>query len=329
MKSSATRAAPCATPLIHEGKVYTLGAMGHLFCLNANDGKILWEKNLPKAYKTDHPVWGYAAHPFIDGNKLIVLVGGDGSGVVAFDKDSGAELWKALTSQEIAYSPPIIVAAGGKRQLIVWLSDALYSLDPESGKQYWLAGYPEDAKPQRPSVNIAQALHIGDLILVSSFYHGPPAMTLAKDKPAATVAYRGKDKNPEKAAGLHALMATPIARDGYVYGVGAAGDVRCIEAATGKPLWTSKKPFGDKDALFGTIFFIAQGDRYFLFTDQGDLIIAKMTPKGYEGIDRAKVIEPSQSARGRDVVWSHPAFARKCMFVRNDKEIVCVSLAKE
>ena len=320
---------PRATPLIHDGKVYTLGAMGHLFCLAESDGKVLWEKNLAKEYKTDHPIWGYSAHPFIDGKKLIVLVGGDGSGVVALDKDSGREIWKALTSQEVCYSPPIIIEAGGKRQLIVWLSDALYSIDPETGKQYWLAGYPEDAKPQRPAVNIAQPLRIGDILFVSSFYHGQLAMNLAKDKPEAEVAYRSKEKTPMKAPGLHALMATPVARDGHIYGVGPAGEIRCLEAATGKTVWSSNKPFGEKDAVFGTIFFIPQGDRWFLFTDQGDLIIANMSPKGYEEIDRANVIKPSQSARGREVVWSHPAFAHKCAFIRNDREIVCISLAKE
>jgi outer membrane protein assembly factor BamB len=320
---------PRCTPLFHEGKVYSLGAMGHLFCLDATNGKVLWSKILPKEYKTKNPVWGYAAHPFIDGKKLITLVGGDGSAVVAFDKDSGKEIWRALSSEEVCYSPPAIVEAGGKRQLIVWLSDTLNSIDPESGKEYWMAGYPEDAKPQRPGVSIAQPIHVGDLIFVSSFYHGALAMKLAKDAPKAEVAYRGRDKNVMKAEGLHALMATPAPRDGYIYGTGAQGDLRCIEAATGKPMWKTQQPFGGKDAIFGTIFFIPNADRWFLWTDQGDLIIAKLSAKGYEEIDRANLLKPSQFARGRNVVWSHPAFARKCMFARNDKEIICVNLAKE
>ena len=323
---------PRATPLVHGGKVYTLGAMGNLFCFDEKTGKILWEKQIAKEYKTDHPIWGYAAHPFIDGQKLILLVGGDGSAVVAFDKDTGMEIWKALDTQEVCYAPPIITEAGGKRQLIVWLSEALYSLDPETGKQYWLVGYPEDGKPQRPAVNIAIPLRIDDLIFVSSFYHGALAVKLAKDKPAAEVAYRTqmkKGEDPEEAPGLHALMTTPIARDGYIYGVGATGELKCLKASTGKPMWMTRKPLDDKKADCGTLFFVVNGDRYFLFTDLGELIIAKLTPKGYEEIDRAKVIEPSQSARGRNVVWSQPAFARKCAFIRSDKEIICVSLAKE
>src|SRR5262249_3553483 len=195
--------------------------------LNANDGKVIWSKVLPTEYKTEHPVWGYSAHPFIDGKKLITLVGGDGSAVVAFDKDSGKEIWKALTSQEVCYSPPIVIEAGGKRQLIVFLSDSLNSVDPETGKEYWLAAYPEDGKPQRPGVSIPQPLPFGDVVYGTSAYHGVLAMKLNKDKPAAEVAYRDKDKDMTKAQGLHSLMATPVERDGYVYGCGPMGDIRC------------------------------------------------------------------------------------------------------
>jgi outer membrane protein assembly factor BamB len=320
---------PRCTPLVHEDKVYSLGAMGHLFCLDAKSGKVLWSKVLPAEYKTEQPIWGYSAHPLIDGKKLITLVGGDGSAVVALDKDSGKEIWKALTSQEICYSPPIIVEAGGTRQLIVWLSDTLNSVDPETGKQYWMAGYPEDGKPQRPAVNIAQALHFDDLVYVTSAYHGVLAMKLAKDKPTAEVAYRGKDKNMTKAEGLHSLMVTPVEREGYVYGVGPMGELRCQEAATGKLVWKTQQPLGGKDALFGTVFLTPNADRFFLWTDQGDLIIAKLSPKGYEELDRVNLLKPSQFARGRDVVWSHPAYARRCVFARNDNEIICVNLAKE
>jgi outer membrane protein assembly factor BamB len=319
---------PRCTPTVHDGKVYALGAMGHLFCLDAKDGKVIWSKELSKEYKTEHPIWGHAAHPLIDGKKLITLAGGDGSAVVALDKDTGKEIWKALSSEEVCYAPPTIVEAGGKRQLIIWLSDTLNGIDPETGKEFWMEPYPEDAMPQRPATNITPPVLSGQTLFVSSFYHGALAMTLAKDKPEATVAYRGKDKNPEKAQGLHSLMSSAVARDGHVFGVGAHGEIRCIEAATGKPVWQSKKPFGDKDAIFGTIFIIPGLDRDYLYTDQGDLIIAKLTPKGYEEFSRAHVLDTSQEARNRNVVWSHPAFANRRVYARNDREIVCVDLSR-
>src|SRR5947209_8723834 len=122
---------PRTTPVVRDGRVYTLGAMGDLLCLDASSGRVRWSKNLVKAYRLDGPpVWGWAAHPLLDGDLLYCLVGGPGSAVVAFHKDTGAEAWKALTSEEVGYSPPMIYRAGGKRQLIVWLSESLNSLDP-------------------------------------------------------------------------------------------------------------------------------------------------------------------------------------------------------
>src|SRR5262245_13400979 len=128
---------PRTTPVVHGGKVYTLGAMGDLFCLDAAGGKVLWSKNLAKEYKTKPPVWGYAAHPLVDGDTLYTLAGGDGSAVVALDKDSGKERWRALTVEEVGYAPPVMIEAGGQRQLIVWHTEALNSLNPKTGEVLW------------------------------------------------------------------------------------------------------------------------------------------------------------------------------------------------
>jgi hypothetical protein len=111
---------------------------------------------------------------------------------------------------------------------------------------------------------------------------------------------------------------------------------RAVELETGKKLWFTFKPVVGKDeeedfkgAGSGTAFIVKNGDRFFLFSETGDLIIAKLSPGGYEEISRAKVLEPTGAAFNRKVVWSHPAYASKCGFFRNDKEIVCVSLAAE
>src|SRR5262249_484883 len=109
-----------------DGRVYALGAMGDLHCLNAKDGKVIWSKSLLREYKLDQPpFWGFAAHPLLDGKLLYCLVGGPGSAVVALDADTGKQRWKALTTEEVGYSPPMICTAGGKRQLIIWLSESL------------------------------------------------------------------------------------------------------------------------------------------------------------------------------------------------------------
>ena len=78
----------------------------------------------------------------------------------------------------------------------------------------------------------------------------------------------------------------------------------------------------------GTAFVVKNGDRFFLFTEKGELVIARMSPAGYEEVSRWKMLEPTGAYAGRPVVWSHPAFANRCVYARNDKELVCASLAK-
>jgi outer membrane protein assembly factor BamB len=167
------------------------------------------------------------------------------------------------------------------------------------------------------------------MLFVSTYYHGPMMLKLDADKPAASVLWRGKSDNPEKPDGLHALMTTPVFKDGKLYGVCANGELRCLEAKTGKQLWQTYDATGGKKTDCGTAFLIPQGDRFVLFNDLGELILAELSAKGYKQIDRARILEPVQEARGRTVVWSHPAFAHRCVFARNDKEMVCVSLAAE
>jgi outer membrane protein assembly factor BamB len=323
-------AGPRTTPLVRDGRVYTLGAMGDLLCLDASKGGVIWSKKLMQEYKLDAPpVWGFAAHPLLDGGLLYCLVGGEKSAVVAFNKDTGEEVWKALTTQEIGYSPPMIYEASGQRQLIVWLSESIQALDPATGRVYWRQAYPTDGQPRRPAVNIITVRRLDDLLFLSTYYHGPLMLKLDRDKPAASVLWKGKSNNPARPDGLHVLMAPPILKDGHIYGVCAAGQLRCLKADTGEQVWETFAATGGKKGDCATAFLVPQGDRYVIFNDQGDLILARLLPKGYEEIDRAHILEPVQFSYGREVVWSHPAFARRCVFARNDKELVCVSLATD
>src|SRR5205823_10953660 len=131
-------AGPRCTPTVHDGKVYTLGSEGNLFCLDADKGDVLWSKEFKKDYQAKTPMWGFCGHPLVEGKKLICVVGGPNALVVAFDKDSGKELWKKLSADEPGYAPPTIIEAGGKRQLLIWDPKYLHSLDPEKGDEYWV-----------------------------------------------------------------------------------------------------------------------------------------------------------------------------------------------
>ena len=146
-------------------------------------------------------------------------------------------------------------------------------------------------------------------------------LRLETERPGASVAWKGGGK-----ISFDSVFATPFVEDGYVYGTSSDGELCCIEAATGKRLWATSAPNGKK-VRSSDIFIIKNGDRFFLATENGDLIIARLGPRDYEEISRAHLLEPTTEAFGRKVVWSHPAFANRCAFMRNDKEIICVSLA--
>ncbi len=320
---------PRATPVVAAGKVFTLGAMGDLLCLNSVKGGVVWERHLLKDYALEPPTWGFAVHPLLDGDRLICMVGGSNTVVVAFDKNTGKELWTALTAQEIGYAPPAIHTINGKRHLIIWHPEAISGLDPETGKLLWTRKYPIEGKLQRPEVTIASPRVSGNKIFVTSFYHGATLLQISGDPPTANVLWnRHSSSESELNDGLHTTMSTPVFKNDYIYGICGGGELRCLSAKNGDRVWENTTAVG-KPGLFASAFFIENGDRFFIWNDQGELIIARLTPKSFEEISRAKLLETSENTRGRDIVWCHPAFANRCAYMHNGKELICVSLAKE
>lgn len=316
-------AGPRTTPVVHAGKVYTLGAEGDLVCLDAVAGKAVWSREFKKEYGMPTPVWGFAGHPLIEGNKLICLAGGQGSTAVAFDKDTGQELWRALTAKEPGYCPPMIYEAGGKRQLIVWHPESINSLDPETGQIYWTEPF-----NVRSGLTIPTPRQLNSNLFLTTFYNGSMMLRLGAEKPAATVVWQSKKSSERDTDELHSIMCTPFLEDGFIYGVCSYGQLRCLKAETGERVWeTLAATTSDgKETRWANAFLIKNGGRFFLFNEKGDLIIAKLTPEGYRELSRAHLLEPTNSDPGRAVVWSHPAFANGSLYARNDKEIICVSL---
>ncbi len=315
-------AGPRCTPIVDGDKVYTLGAEGNLICFEAEKGTIIWQKDLPKEYNTKTAMWGYAGHPLVDGNKLICVAGGTGTHAVALDKNTGQEIWRTLTSPEQGYSPPTIIEAGGQRQLILVRIDAVTSVDPETGREYWSVPY----EATSGSVIMSPA-RSANYLYVGGYNNQSLLVELADDAPAADIVWRNKAQH-----GVSPVNVQPFVDDGTMYGFDQTGRFYAVELPSGKRLWDTTKPVSERPAYSGTAFIVRQGDegdRYWLFNENGDLIIAKLTPSGYEEIDRAHLIEPTNHAFGRDVIWCMPAFANRRMYVRNDKECICVELRKK
>lgn len=319
---------PRTTPSVSGDHVYFLGAMGWLACHEVATGKVVWEKELTQDYQTEPPVWGFAVHPHVDGDRLYCVVGGKGSAMVCFDRHSGEEIWKSHTAEEVGYAPPVMFEQDGVRQIIHWHDTGLVAANPETGEILWKHEFPGPA-PMRPVVCISTPILAGDKLLVSDFYNGSVLLKLSSHPPAAKELWRSGPNDPQHDNDLNSLMSTLVVEQEHIYGIAGNGEMRCLKLEDQSLIWRNlQASSATRPTHFATSFLVKNGDRYFLFNDQGYLKIVHLDPSGYRESSSAQVIEPTGFARGRDVVWAHPAFADGKMFARNGKEIVCFDMRK-
>ncbi|MCS6860222.1 MAG: PQQ-like beta-propeller repeat protein [Abditibacteriales bacterium] len=313
---------PRASVTIDAGRAYALGAMGNLHCLDAVTGKVLWGKDLNAAYKIRMPIWGIAASPLIEGDLVIVHIGGsDNACLVAFDKRTGQERWRALNDRA-NYSSPIVITQAGKRVLICWTGDRVVGLDAASGQLYWEYPFP----PVNMPLGVATPVVEKDRLFLCGFYDGSLMLRLLSDRPAVEKIWQRRGQNERSTDALHSIISTPLLMGDYIYGVDSYGELRCLDARNGDRLWENLDAV--PRARWATIHFVRHGDRVWMFNERGQLIIGRLTPQGFDEISRAQLIKPTtgQLPQRGGVCWSHPAFAYKHVFARNDEELVCASL---
>ena len=314
---------PRATPTVDGDVVYALGAMGNLVALDVADGGVRWQKDYVRDFGAAVPSWGISGAPLVDGDRLICLVGGEPDAkVIAFDKRTGDVLWEALSSDwEPGYSAPFLIDAAGVPQLIVWHPRAISSLDPATGAVYWEVPHVVDM-----GMSVPTPVRSGPWLFVTSQWGGARMLRLAETHPDATLVWQGVgESDPEHGRDFDTLEGD------YVYGVDGEGVLRCLELRTGRRVWETADLIRDP-ARWATAFFVRHGDRYFINTDGGDLVIARFSPAGYEEISRTHLIAPTspyvrRRAQGPYVNWSHPAYANRHVIARNDEEIARFSLA--
>jgi outer membrane protein assembly factor BamB len=316
-------AGPRSSITVHEGRAYALGTMGNLHCFDAAGGAILWSKDLNTEYKIRMPMWGITCSPLIEKDLVIVQISGaDGANLVAFDRKNGEERWKAL-DDPASYSSPIMIDQAGKRVLVCWTGARLVGLDPASGALYWEHPMP----PEKFVRNCASPVWIKDSIVLTSFFGGAAAFRLKPDELGIEKVWQRKGVNEKETDGLHTNFAEPIIQGDFIYGVDSYGQLRCLEIASGKRVWENLEAIPQQ--RWSTLRFIPNGDRVWMFTELGDLIISRLSPRGYEEISRTHLLQPTQEqlpSRRAGVCWSHPAFAYQHIFARSDEEIVCASL---
>jgi outer membrane protein assembly factor BamB len=255
---------------------------------------------------------GITSSPLIeDGMRVLQISAKPGAAVVALEEDSGREVWRAL-DDSFTYSSPIVITAGGKWQLIVWTQAGVTSLDPRTGKTLWreLFHTPGDMGVSTP------VFHNGQLLVAGVMFQ------LDQDKPSAEVLWP-ESKAPTKR--VLSNTSTALFRDDYIYSAKISGALVCLEAATGKEVWTTNAVTAVGNG--SCIHITPNADAAFLFTDEGNLILARLTPQGYQEISRAHLLEPTSPFGQKKCAWTPPAFANRCVFVRNDLELICASLA--
>ncbi len=316
-------AGPRAAVLIDQGRAYAFGTMGDLWCLDAASGAVRWHRDLDADYDIQMPIWGLAASPLIEGDLIITQIGATPGGcVAAFDKHSGVLRWQALDDRA-SYSAPIVIDQAGQRVLVCWTGDHVAGLDPQSGQVHWKVEFP----PVRMVIGVATPVHAGKYLFVSGFFDGSLLLELDPDQLAVKEIWRRRGSSEKDTDSLQSIIATPLLKDDHIYGVDSYGELRCLNLRTGDRVWTSLDAV--PTARWATLHLIQNGPTTWMFNEKGDLIISRLSPAGFQEISRAHLLDPTtrQLPQRGGVCWSHPAFADRHIYARNDETLVCANLS--
>lgn len=316
-------AGPRGSVTIDSGRAYALGTMGHLHCFEARSGKLLWKHDCRQEYSVKVPVWGIAGSPLIEGDLVVVHVGGkDSASIIAFDKATGQEKWRAL-NDSVSYSSPIVIDQAGKRVLVCITGERVVGLDPQTGQLHWEHPFPA----KEMVITAATPVFDGTHLTATSFYDGLLLLKVHPDKLAVDKLWYRRGGNERNTDALHCCISTPLILGEHLYGVDSHGELRCLELKTGDRVWEDLTAV--PKARWANIHMVRNGDKVWMFNERGELIISRLDPEGFHEISRARLIDPTKEQldqRG-GVCWSHPAFAYRNVYARNDNELVCAELS--
>ena len=292
---------PRATPTWEQGRLYALGATGELRCLDASNGSVIWGKNILSDNGAQNLPWAMAASPLIVDDKVIVLPGGTGGkSVVAYNKNTGAPVWKVLNDTQ-AYVSPMLVELAGRRQIVVVSSSRVVGLAPENGALLWSYGW-----DTQNGINVSQPIVVDqNRFFISSGYGKGAALVEVKGSgnsfTASTVWENMNMKNKFNSSVLH---------NGFVYGLDE-GILVCLDVNTGERKW--------KEGRYGYGQVILAGDHLIVSSDQGDIALVKASPDRYTELARFKAVEGQ--------TWNYPAIAEGRLLVRNSNQMAAFDIS--
>jgi outer membrane protein assembly factor BamB len=322
---------PRCCPVVDEDRVYVHGVEGMIHCLRAADGKLLWKVDTRADFGVVQNFFGVGSTPVVEGDLLIVHVGGspkgsdpedfanlkgNGSGVVAFDKYTGKVRYR-ITDELASYAGPVLATIDGRRWCFQLARGGLIGFEPKSGKvDFHFRWRAEDLE----SVNASNPVVVGDRVLITECYG--PGSALLKVKPGGCqVAWSDAQKRRDKALQCHWM--TPIYHDGYVYGCSGRhaeqAELRCVELATGKVMWRQPR-------LRHTSLLMVDG-HFICLGDDGTLYLLKVNPRRFELVSE---LEPREKGKERPLLtppcWAAPILAHGLLYVRGDDRLVCLEL---
>jgi len=297
---------PAATPTLDGDHLYTLSHQGHLYCWDvSNGGKVVWSTHVVRKLKGQRPQWGYAGSPLVEGDMLVLDIGGVGTSTVALNKKTGRIVWRA-GSDGAGYATPVAFdRSNGKRGLILFKARRLVGLDAETGKELWHYDWRTSH-----GVNAATPIfHDGKLFITSGYNRGCALLQIKDDE--AKEIYRSDE--------LRCHFNNPVLHDGYVYGADDGGRrarkaFKCIDFNTGKLQWDEPR--------LGRSFTLIAGDKLIVQTEVGQLVVAEASPKGFKRINSFRSMEAK--------AWTAPVLANGLLFCRNNVgNIRCFDLRKD
>lgn len=292
---------PRATPTWDNGRVYALGATGELRCLDAKTGAVVWGRNILSDNQASNLSWAMAASPLVVDDKVIVLPGGtSGKSVVAYNKMTGAPMWKSQNDAQ-AYVSPMLVTLAGRRQIVVVSSSRVMGLVPEDGSVLWSYTWDTDM-----GINVSQPIMVAENRFFISAGYGKGAALVevagsGKEFAARTVWENINMKNKFNSSVLH---------EGYVYGLDE-GILTCLDVNTGVRKW--------KGGRYGYGQVILASGNLIVSSDSGELALVKATPEQYSEVARFTAIQGK--------TWNYPAIAGGKLLVRNANEMAAYNIA--
>lgn len=295
---------PRCTPTVFDGRVYTIGSVGHVHCVDAATGKPVWSHDLVRDFKARQPTWGFAASPVVSDGCVIIHAGAEPDGCyIAFDLATGEERWR-FGNDPAGYCTPILTSLGSRRLLIGWTPEHVLVASPEDGSLVTSVPYKVTM-----GVSIATPICREDTVFVSGYWEGTKAIRLGSN--SAKILW-------EENRFLRGLMSQPLYRQGHVYLLDKQHGIVCCVLETGKVVWTDQNqltPRGRNPQA--TLVWVGESEQAICLNSAGELVLCQFTPAGFKELARSKIIGET---------WAHPAYVGRRVYARDDERILCVEL---